>query len=50
MHSESRTRSGYSESEIVVTVNAKKLGGFVERLEKIAKIDGQVKTALTPTV
>jgi uncharacterized protein (DUF169 family) len=45
----SRTRSGYSESEIVVTVNAKKLGGFVERLEKIAKIDGQVKAALTPT-
>lgn len=46
----SRTRSGYSESEIVVTLNAKKLGGFVERLEKIAKIDGQVKAALTPAV
>ena len=38
------------ESEIVVTVNAKKLGGFVERLEKIARIDGQVKAALTPPV
>jgi uncharacterized protein (DUF169 family) len=46
----SRTRSGYSESEIVVTLNAKKLGGFVDRLEKIAKIDGQVKAALTPAV
>jgi uncharacterized protein (DUF169 family) len=44
----SRTRSGYGESEIVVTVNAKKLGGFVERLEKIATIDHQVKAALTP--
>jgi uncharacterized protein (DUF169 family) len=44
----SRTRSGYGESEIVVTVNAKKLGGFVERLEKIATIDHKVKVALTP--
>jgi len=44
----SRTRSGYGESEIVVTLNAKKLRGFVERLEKIAKTDGRVKAALTP--
>lgn len=43
----SRTRSGYEESEIVVTLNAKKLASFVDRLEKIAKIDGQVKAALT---
>ncbi|MDA4137443.1 MAG: DUF169 domain-containing protein [Thaumarchaeota archaeon] len=43
----SRTRSGYDESEIVVTINAKKLAGFVERLEKIAKIDNQVKVALS---
>ena len=44
----SRTRSGYSESEIVVTLNAKKLKAFVERLEKIATIDHQVKAALSP--
>jgi uncharacterized protein (DUF169 family) len=44
----SRTRSGYPDSEIVITLNAKKLGGFVERLEKIAAIDHQVKAALTP--
>ena len=44
----SRTRSGYPESEIVVTLNAKKLKGFVERLEKIASIDAKVKSALTP--
>jgi uncharacterized protein (DUF169 family) len=43
----SRARSGYDESEIVVTLNAKKLASFVDRLEKIAKIDGQVKAALT---
>src|SRR6202167_3269402 len=43
----SRTRSGYEESEIVVTLNAKKLGGFVDRLEKIARIDGQAKAAPT---
>jgi uncharacterized protein (DUF169 family) len=44
----SRTRSGYAESEIVVTVSAKRLGGFVERLERIAAIDAKVKAALTP--
>jgi len=43
----SRTRSGYPESEIVVTINAKKLKGFVDRLEKIAAIDHKVKAALT---
>lgn len=43
----SRTRSGYSESEIVVTLNAKELPAFVQRLEKIARIDHQVKAALT---
>ncbi len=45
----SRTRSGYPESEIVVTLNAKKLGEFVERLEKIADIDHKVKAALART-
>ncbi len=44
----SRTRSGYPDSEIVITLNAKKLRGFVERLEKIAAIDHKVKAALTP--
>ncbi|MDA4121835.1 MAG: DUF169 domain-containing protein [Thaumarchaeota archaeon] len=44
----SRTRSGYQESEIVVTLNAKKLGTFVDRLETIAAIDHRVKAALTP--
>lgn len=42
----SRTRSGYPESEIVVTLNAKKLKTFVERLERIAAIDAKVKAAL----
>jgi len=44
----SRTRSGYGESEIVVTLNAKKLSVFVERLERIAAVDNKVKAALTP--
>jgi uncharacterized protein (DUF169 family) len=44
----SRTRSGYAESEIVVTLNAKKLRTFVERLERIAAIDHKVKAALSP--
>lgn len=44
----SRTRSGYAESEIVVTLNAKRLNAFVDRLEKIATIDHQVKAALSP--
>jgi uncharacterized protein (DUF169 family) len=44
----SRTRSGYHESEIVVTLNAKELEGFVERLERIAATDAKVKTTLTP--
>jgi uncharacterized protein (DUF169 family) len=43
----SRTRSGYPESEIVVTLNAKNLKTFVERLEKIAAVDAKVKAALT---
>jgi uncharacterized protein (DUF169 family) len=43
----SRTRSGYPESEIVVTLKADKLKAFVERLEKIAAIDAKVKAALT---
>jgi uncharacterized protein (DUF169 family) len=43
----SRTRSGYPESEIVVTLSAKKLRPFVERLEKIAEIDHKVKAALS---
>lgn len=43
----SRTRSGYATSEIVVTLNAKKLKLFVERIEKIASIDAKVKAALT---
>ncbi len=45
----SRTRSGYPESEIVVTLNAKKLGAFVDRLEKIAAIDHRVKAVLSHT-
>ncbi len=45
----SRTRSGYPDSEIVVTLNAKKLKGFVERLERIASIDAKVKGALART-
>ena len=32
----------------MVTLNAKRLNAFVERLEKIATIDHQVKAALTP--
>ena len=43
----SRARSGYSDSEIVVTLNAKRLLGFVERLEKIASADFKVRKALT---
>jgi uncharacterized protein (DUF169 family) len=46
----SRTRSGYAESEIVVTINANKLKGFVERLERIAAIDAKVKAALAPAL
>jgi len=45
----SRTRSGYPESEIVVTLNANKLSSFVERLERIAAIDNRVKAALSHT-
>jgi uncharacterized protein (DUF169 family) len=45
----SRTRSGYPESEIVVTLNARNLKTFVERLERIAAVDAKVKAALTHT-
>jgi uncharacterized protein (DUF169 family) len=45
----SRTRSGYPDSEIVVTVSAKRLEEFVMRLERIAAVDRQVKAALTKT-
>jgi len=46
----SRTRSGYQESEIVVTLNARKLKEFVEYLELAAAADAKVKAVLsTPT-
>ncbi len=43
----SRARSGYADSEIVVTINAKKLKTLVGRLEKIAAIDNKVKAAVS---
>ena len=46
----SRTRSGYSDSEIVVTVNARRLKEFVEYIERIASADAKVKIALSPPV
>lgn len=42
----SRARSGYPDSEIVVTVNGKRLKEFVSRLEGIASVDRKVKSAL----
>lgn len=44
----SRTRSGYQESEIVVTLNARKLRDFVEFLELAAAADAKVKAVLSP--
>ena len=46
----SRTRSGYSDSEIVVTLNARRLNDFVEYIERIASADAKVKVALSPPV
>jgi len=46
----SRTRSGYSDAEIVVTLNAKRLKDFVEYVERIASADAKVKVALSPPV
>jgi uncharacterized protein (DUF169 family) len=44
----SRTRSGYPESEMVVTLNAKRLKEFVEYVERVAAADAKVKAALAP--
>lgn len=43
----SRIRAGYSDNEIVVTIPAKGLEGFITRLESVAKADSAMVEALS---